>query len=156
MKRLRLFILVSTIAIVVAVGGALATSHGTQTSGSEPGTATTGGSGATVPAPMLAADVPPSQPEATAPSASSMTMATGTAGTAGRVTESPFGQAAHELVNLCERWRATLIVAAMKSEDVAVQIAGSRAIQLGPHSAWRLTGHRRAVATRGEGSRVVH
>jgi hypothetical protein len=69
MRRLPLFILVTTIAIVAAVGGALATTHGAQTNESEPGTATTGGGDPTVPAPMLAADVPPSQPEANATAA---------------------------------------------------------------------------------------
>jgi hypothetical protein len=39
---------------------------------------------------------------------------------------------------------------------VSMTIAGSSAVELGPSSARRTTGHRRAVAVRGEGSRVVH
>ena len=58
MKRLPLFVLVATIAIVVAVGGALATTHGTQTSGPEPKIAVT-----TAAAAPLAADVPLGRPK---------------------------------------------------------------------------------------------
>jgi hypothetical protein len=66
MRRLPLFMLVATIAIFVAVGGVLATTHGTRTSEAEPGTATTTVTDSTVPALTLAADVPSSQPEAKA------------------------------------------------------------------------------------------
>jgi hypothetical protein len=66
MRRIPLFILVAMLAVVAAVGVALAITHGTQAAGSEPAAATPGGAdtGAMTQAP--AGNVPPSRPDAEA------------------------------------------------------------------------------------------
>ena len=67
MRRPTLFVLVATIGGVVAVGGALATTNvGGRANGPQASTPAAGGWDTFAPTPVLAGDVPPSQPSAKA------------------------------------------------------------------------------------------